>query len=353
MINRDIVIIGPFDGPVTGQQFITNYTATLVNKRLTLISTGGINISNIKFIALWFKGFIKLTQICMLKKSRFIVYLSISRSWAGFVKESYISFLQRIFKFTLVIHWHGAEPRLWVQGINPTLSRFFHMLWRGAALNIALTSSMAQDLKCLGFRNTSVVRNFPNINEKNFDQVFIAPNNKTVRFLFLSNLLQGKGLEDAIYSLNSIPNKNFTLDIVGSNYSSSSVRYKKLIESCVFAKYHGCVEGFEKERLLKNCDVLVFPSTYRTEALPLAVIEAIFAGLVVVAYDHNYMSEFSEIQGVIITKPDPEKLSEVLNALCMNSMLLEKLKRANLRGRQIFSKTNYELSISKLLNDLC
>jgi glycosyltransferase involved in cell wall biosynthesis len=227
------------------------------------------------------------------------------------------------------------------------------MLWKGAALNIALTSRMAEDLKELGFCNTSVVRNFPNINEKNFDQVFISHNIKTVRFLFLSNLLQGKGLEDAIYSLKSISAKNFTLDIAGSNNSSYSIRYKKLIDSCIFAKYHGCTEGNEKEELLKNCDVLIFPSTYRTEALPLVVIEAIFAGLVVVAYDHNYMPEFAEMPGVILTEPHPEKLSEVLDTLCADLVLLEKLKRANLRGRQIFSKTNYDLSISKLLNDLC
>jgi glycosyltransferase involved in cell wall biosynthesis len=352
MINCDVVVVGPLDGPNTGQQFMTKYLITLVSKKIMIISTGGIKSSKLKLLFNLIKGFIKLISICLFNKNRFIVYLSISRSWAGVAKESYISLLHLLFKFPLVVHWHGAEPLFWVQQKNPILSRLFIKLWSGAALHIALTSRMAKDLQMLGFNKTSVVRNFPNINEKNFEKIYIKQKIKTIKFLFFSNIIEGKGLEDAIYSLNLITEKNFTLDILGSNDSSSCLRYKKLIDSCDFAKYHGCLEGDKKENLLKSCDILIFPSTYRTEALPLVVIEAIFAGLVVVAYNHNYMSEFEDIPGVFLTEPNPDELIKVLNSLCLNTNLIQNLKKKNRNFRKIYSKKVFDCSISNLLNHL-
>ncbi len=85
------------------------------------------------------------------------------------------------------------------------------------------------------------------------------------------------------------------------------------IENSNASRWLGFISGAEKERLLSESDCLVFPSYFRTEVQPVAVIEALGRGLPVVVSDWRGLPEMVEGTGLpVVPVRDPHALAEAL-----------------------------------------
>ena len=93
----------------------------------------------------------------------------------------------------------------------------------------------------------------------------------TLNFLIISRLMPFKGVELAINSFMKTKSPNMILNVVGDGPLSSYV--KECVKKDKRIIYHGYLIGDKKDMILKQSDVLVFPTT-ELETFGLVILEA-------------------------------------------------------------------------------
>ncbi len=163
----------------------------------------------------------------------------------------------------------------------------------------------------------------------------VLPNNEDLdcreqspllRLLFLGLLDSQKGVYDLLQVLADYKEKfeGRVLLNVGGNGDvatfENTVKKMRLEQLVVF---HGWVSGNKKKELLLNSDVFVLPSY--AEGLPMAILEAMAYGLVIVSTTVGAIPEVvSQDSGYLIAPGDQGMLAEVLLTLVSDRSFLEK-----------------------------
>ena len=102
----------------------------------------------------------------------------------------------------------------------------------------------------------------------------------SVRMVFLSNLLESKGVLDLLDALRFLQQRGsqFVCDIVGAE--TAEINKERLLEEICkrelggVVHYKGCIYGEDKSQELKNADLFVFPTYYSNECFPIVLLEA-------------------------------------------------------------------------------
>ena len=108
------------------------------------------------------------------------------------------------------------------------------------------------------------------------------------------------------------------------------------------------VYGEEKRDFYKNIDVFLFPTIYQTETEGLVTLEALSAGVPVIAYGRACISE-NLIQGGIIVPTDQDFVAistkQLINWSRNRSALKDASKAAFKRARHLYLTAQSELRI--------
>ncbi len=180
-----------------------------------------------------------------------------------------------------------------------------------------------------------------------------------LRLLVAGRVSEDKGIHTAIMAVKTLVSQGVTgisLDIVGAGPDSYLDHLRSLIVS-------GGVESFVQLRdwvdrsampcLMANSDVLILPSVY-PEALPRVALEAMAAGLVVVATPVGGTQEIVEhnISGLLFRPGDAADLAKAINRLLSEPALSARLA-AEGRQRVVsrFSLDNMVDGVERLLQD--
>lgn len=276
------------------------------------------------------------------------IYITPSRTVLGACRELPLVVIARISGSRLVAHWHGAEFHYLRRAPRCMLARLLRLLWSRADTHIALCDTMRADLEQFGFRDVRVVPNFCDLPE----QVSSSPTTgrSQLRLLFFSNLIPEKGVLDAIRTHKALllSGRATELHVVGARLGPLPQEVEDGLKSeGVF--YHGALYGPQKYAVLSSCDVLLFPSVYRSEAFPLTLLEAMSAGLAVVAYRHNYIADFFETAGGYLVPCIPEAMVEAVTRLVDDPRRLSEFKTVNRLAAQEYSTDMYQARIRLLL----
>jgi glycosyltransferase involved in cell wall biosynthesis len=118
---------------------------------------------------------------------------------------------------------------------------------------------------------------------------------KTLRTVgYLSALTVGKGILTFLEVAKkfSLESTNATFTIAGPCRDSDIMKaVETTIAEYPSVRYAGPVYGDAKREFLDSLDVLLFPTTYPNEAEPLVILEAIAAGIPVIAWDRGCIGE--------------------------------------------------------------
>jgi glycosyltransferase involved in cell wall biosynthesis len=146
-----------------------------------------------------------------------------------------------------------------------------------------------------------------------------------MRFLYLGQLVSHKGIKVLLDSVAKLQGISFVLDIAGKGPLESSVREAAMSDSRI--RFHGFVQGPQKQRLLAACDVLLFPSVW-VENAPVAIAEAFANGLPVVASDLGASPEFvqHDLNGLLFPPGDESALAACLLKLVASPDLVKTLR---------------------------
>jgi glycosyltransferase involved in cell wall biosynthesis len=277
------------------------------------------------------------TATVLIKEKPSLVYFTLPPHSGGFYASLPFVALAKLFCVPMLYHFHGKGIR---DASKSSLYRIvFAWAMKGAHV-IILSERLYDDVS--GFLAREQVLILPNALA-----VSPAPPEDGVHIgshiLFLSNLIESKGplvLLDAL-ALLKVRGIDFQASFAGTPSSSlTSESFKEAINSRHLAdrvRYLGSVAGTKKDDLLRSADVMAFPTFYDNEAFPLVVLEAMGAGLAVVATPEGAIPDIVRDgeSGVLVPHRDPGKLADALQRLLENPALC---RRMGYRGWEIVTR---------------
>ena len=202
------------------------------------------------------------------------------------------------------------------------------------------TETLKNLLELKGFHNVYVT---PNCKELNIlsEEELVYNRREPYKLCTFSRVMREKGIEDAVVAVNRINKKYghtlFKLDIFGQIESSQKVWFEELQSKFPdYICYRGMIPYNKSTDVLKNYFLLLFPTFYEGEGFAGTLIDAMAAGLPVLASDWKYNKEivFEGINGKIYSLADGHALERQLeeayyNVTMWNSIKTSTLKEAN------------------------
>ena len=160
-----------------------------------------------------------------------------------------------------------------------------------------------------------------------------------------------KGLAEALEACRHLP-KSCHLNVFGPGMSDTDFA---LFEAHARATYRGTVDPAEIPRVLSEHDLLVYPSYYRSEGYPGAILEAFQCGLPAVAARWGGVSELVEHEesGLLVEPRSAAAVESAIKRLLNEPELYRRLcEGARRRGEQFRSAHWYD-HVAAELRSLC
>jgi glycosyltransferase involved in cell wall biosynthesis len=261
-----------------------------------------------------------------------LVYCSLPPHGGGFYANLPLVALAKTFRVPLLYHFHGKGVRA---AAKSSLYRCL-FAWAMKGAHVILLSERLYD---------DVAQFLPR------QQVFFLPNSladppalptdtarKGGHIVFLSNLIETKGPLALLDGLAVLRRRG--IDCAASFAGAPSGTLTRASFETAIAmrclgdavRYVGSVAGPDKEDLLRSADILAFPTC--NDAFPLVVLEAMGAGLAVVATPEGAIPDMVRDgeTGILVPHRDPEKLADALQRLLEDPALSRRMGR---RGWEI------------------
>jgi glycosyltransferase involved in cell wall biosynthesis len=337
-----ILVIAPMPPPVTGHSLASQ---TLVNALRGVHQTavvdlsigsrhdGGISVQRI--------GAVGKVLLDVWRKRRWadVIYLTISESRAGNLKDLCIYLLCARRLRRLFVHLHGGSLGHDLFERHPAWRRVnaFFLASIGGAI---VTGPSHRDIFA-GMIDPARVHVVPNSAE---DYLFVSEQDilrkfaeaRPLRVLYLSGMTREKGyhdLMDAWLSLGPEVRSRIQLDFAGRfDAADDEERFLDRIAGYAGVQYHGVVGGEEKRRLLAGAHLFCLPTRMR-EGQPIAILEAYAAGCVVVTTGQRGIRDVftSQVNGFEVVEQSPAAIAAVLAGALDDTDRLRQIGSANRR----------------------
>ncbi len=352
MITRKetIEVIGPTPPPYHGVSVATQVLLdALPHSRLSVVHLDTADRRGIAhvdqpdlwdvllFIRQWF-AHIRI----LLWKRPCICYLPLSQSRIGFLRDSLFMIPAFLAGSAVVAHLHGANFHQVYEGGGGAFKWYVDRVLKRVTKFIVL----GEMLKPIFHRwahpeSIAVVPNgVPELSTHRGDQPPSSPS-AGLRIVFLSTLSRHKGLFVLLDAVTLVVQEfpEVECHIAGPWYGAGTEQLvrKQLEDTHLTSRvtFHGQLAGEKKMEFLQRGDLFVFPGIQQ-EGQPLTVLEAMCAGLPVVATDRGCLREtvLEGETGFIVPPHSPEAIAE---------RILLMLREPHMRHRlSVNSRLRYE-----------
>ena len=158
----------------------------------------------------------------------------------------------------------------------------------------------------------------------------ITLNKRTIRFVYMGGITKEKGIDlllKAFAQLRSEAHSSILTELHLYGTGSSKIIQQAETDRDVY--YHGQIDNSALRKRLPSHDVFVFPSVYNNEGHPGAIIEALMAGLPVIANDLAVIREIltNKVSGLLVKPGDVRDLSEAMKKLTTDAELRSRLAK--------------------------
>lgn len=261
-------------------------------------------------------------------RGRGVVYLPISQSTPGFLRDSLLVLISRIAGWKVAAHLRGSDFRafidssatVWQWWIRFTLRRLESVAVLGESLRWIFDGLIAEERLVVVPNGTPEPRTMNVVRDPN-------------HVLFLSNLLLRKGIvqsvEAACLVIEEMPTARFTFAGAWESPALKQQLLGQVSHTDGAITFTGPATAEDRDRLLASASVLLFPPV-RPEGHPRVVIEALAAGLAVVTTDRGAIGETirNGESGFVLAEPDPAEIAERLVVLLRDDQLRFDMSRA-------------------------
>lgn len=337
-MQNKILIIGPFPPPTSGVSIANEIVAKgLRNKNWKVDSINteySKNITN-KHGSIDFHKFYFIKTYFLIYKVLFskVIYVTIGQSFFGVLKYGPFIVLAKLLKKKLVVHLHGnhlLNEYSSLTGFKKTIfSKTISMFDFGIVLSKTLRNNLEPFLK------KETIFELHNFFEKSLslpkETLLKQKNYSKIRVLFLSNLIENKGINVLLEAFRILINRGISIElkvagniIKGNNLSS----YFNNID-CI--EYLGVVHGDKKQELLLWSNVFCLPTFYKMEGQPISIIEAMAMGNLILTTNHaGIMDICKEENAVFCQKGSIESLAVKLELLAKDIIQIQQKGQVNI-----------------------
>ena len=187
------------------------------------------------------------------------------------------------------------------------------------------TTAMKNALNEMGYNNIFIMPNCKNLDILKEDQL-IYNTEKPYKLCTFSRVMKEKGIEDAVNAIKTVNEKYgetvYTLDIYGQVDADQTEWFENLKASFPeYVKYGGLVPFDKSTEVLKDYFALLFPTYYDGEGFAGTVIDALAAGVPIVASDWRYNPEVvkKDITGVLFETGNIKEFVDNLEYMVLNA----------------------------------
>lgn len=295
-----------------------------------------------------------------------LFYLPICQTRLGFLRDTLFMIPAFLVGSRVVVHLHGgmAFAELFEQG-GALWRRVMTVILRRVARFLVLGEVHRPIFaRWVSPHSISVVPNgIEELPVPTAESSSIAPHKrKQFRIVYLSTLSQGKGLFILLEAMRLIVHQfpDVECAIAGPWWrATTQIEAEEMVAKLDLAEtvsFVGSVTGDKKAAFLRTGDLFVFPSMYRLEGQPLVILEAMCAGLPVIASDIGSLSETIDdgITGFIVPQNNPEAVCDRVLQLLRDPTLRQSMgKAARARYEQHYTSRAFADRIEEaLLNTL-
>lgn len=338
------------DSLVINQEFDTHYINLGTSK--TIDEIGKNPLGKIKgYVSIVYKT---IKQLITNKPT--LVYLAINARGIGFYKDVVIALLVKLFGVQLVLHFHN-------KGVVLNQENFIdNLLYKWVFKNtkvILLSKYLYADIKkYVSETNVYYCPNgIPALNIKEEDK---GIDTNTVQMLFLSNLIESKGVHVLLDALSILKNKeiNFECNFVGGEGDITAKAFNDKVQELKLETrvcYLGKKYDAEKIAIFKNSDVFILPTFYEKECFPLVLLEASLFSLPLVSTFEGAIPEIIEdgVNGFLVQPKDNMALADKLELLIKDAPLRAALGGNALKKfNELYSLELFEKNMSAILSDI-
>lgn len=215
------------------------------------------------------------------------------------------------------------------------------------------TPMLVEEYRKIKVDNVELLPNFKELPIIDIDTFNI---NQELRICTFSRVMREKGIEEAIEVVkraNERLNKNaYYLDIYGMVDNNYAERFNDLIKQFPeFIKYNGQVNPSESTETLKSYFLLLFLTFHKGEGMAGTLIDALFAGLPVIATDWNFNKEIikEDKTGKIVNIHDINAVVDLLVFFYNNQEKVFNMRKECLKEAQKYLPENV---IKKFVQDI-
>jgi len=293
-----------------------------------------------------------------------VVYLTISQSRLGFAKDMVaIRYATRLGR-PVVVHMHGGNFGGFYRSLTAPEQHLVKGTLDRLAAIVVLTDSLKRDFSMTNgwAERTVAIANTCDVPPGGVRR----PPSGTLRLLFLSALILTKGYPEAIAAAAEIarrrPDLRVTIDIAGGlvpdrDFPGPEAQREDLrqrigaMPSNASAVVHGEVDGARKQALLAGADVFLLPTRYVNEGQPISIIEALTAGLPVVATDWRGIRETLPpvMHELLVPAPDAGAIADRLERLVTDPLTYEAMSRAATVHAELFRPERHLQALDRVL----
>lgn len=295
-----------------------------------------------------------------------LCYLAITCHGKSFLKDMPFALLCKLFHKKLVIHQHN-------KGMSNDVDRWpyrwlFPMVYRNTKV-ILLSWCLFPDIeKVVRKEDVIICPNGINIIDSGIEDnsselhVYNKDLAQTPRLLFLSNLIESKGVIVLLDALKILMERGFSFqcDFVGGE--TKEIDAKRFAEEVNnrglnrVAFYKGKKYGKEKWSVFKQSDIFVFPTYYENETFGLVILEAMAHRLPVVTTNEGGIPDIvvHGKNGFISERKNPESLADCIAVLLNDKNLRRKMGDEGYRIlKERFTEKQFEKKMLEILNMMC
>lgn len=348
-----VLLIGPLPEPTTGVSLANKvvveglkesegYQVDFINTSLDRFdeSLGAISLYKI-----WF--YLKLNFYAYKIFKSKIIYLTPGQTFFGVVKYALFIFLSKVLGKEIVIHVHGNHLGEEYKSLTGMKKKIFRALLKPTSKGIVLSESLEGNMSpFIEHEKIHVLYNF-------VEDYLYANNEKVIdeklkllkpQIIFLSNLMEEKGIFEVLNSLKALEKLDFDYEakIAGNIDKNSEERINAYFKELKNTEYIGVVSGDEKIDLLSWGNVFILPTYYKMEGQPISILEAMATGNIIITTNHAGIPDvFSNNKnGYFVRKKDSQHIVDILKYISKNKEVSQRIIIENNRE----AKEKYRVS---------
>lgn len=357
-----VLFIAPLPPPITGHSLASKilYDSLTEKHEVALINLsknsfkGGIDSLSRVYDVLKI-----LIQVFRQKKKSEIIYLTISESIAGNIKDVLVYLLCYNKLDKLFIHLHGGTIKSQIFDKHKFLfkiNKFF--LKRIAGVIVLGKSHIPTFSDFISAEKLHIVPNFSQdylfLEKNELDEKYNSLSSNRISLLFLSNMQIEKGYLDIVNAYFDLPESiknNIEINFAGKfDNKEEELRFLDLIKNIDGITYHGVLTGHEKREILKKSHIFCLPTQF-LEGQPVSIIESYSAGcFALVTLNGGIVDIFSDGVNGFSIQPNSSSICEKLVYLYNNKDIIKRIGTHNYEIAKVnFRVKDYSERLLKIL----